>query len=302
MASEVTEDRVSRLFEGKRRRGHEIVTPEGVALRVEVAGRGERLGAFLLDILFFSIATALLYVAIAFLFVKGAADSVAVTLVIFLAFLIRLFYFIQFELAWRGRTPGKSIMGLRVIDRSGGTLTASAIVARNLVREVEIFLPLGLFFSLVLTHGMETWSRLTTLGWVAAIALLPFFNRDHLRAGDLIAGTMVIAMPKRHLEADLATGDAAFTFTPRQLKAYGTFELQVLEELLRQHPSPETARLHAEIAAKIRHRIGWTQTVAAQDEETFLRAFYTAERADLERERLFGRDRADKDATVYSKT
>ena len=35
-----------------------------------------------------------------------------------------------------------------------------------------------------------------------AIALLPFFNRDHLRAGDLIAGTMVIAMPSDGLLRD----------------------------------------------------------------------------------------------------
>lgn len=291
-------DRVALLFEGTRRHTREIVTPEGVALRVEVAGRSERIGAFILDIIFWMLVTALLYTAIVLAMVKGIAGDVATTLILFLAFLIRLLYFIHFELAWRGRTPGKRIMGLRVVDRSGGALTASAIVARNLVREVEIFLPLGLFLSLAITHGMETWQQLSTLGWIATIALLPFFNRDHLRVGDLIAGTMVIAMPKRDLAADLAQREDGFAFTPQQLRAYGTFELQVLEELLRQAPSAETNRLHREIVAKICKRIGWTQVVAAGDATRFLRAFYTAERADLEREQLFGRGRADKEAAA----
>ncbi len=293
-------DRVTLLFEGRRRRGHDIVTPEGVALRVEVATRSERLGAFLLDMLFWMIATALLYTAIIYALVKGLAGDVATTLVVFLAFLIRLLYFIHFELAWRGRTPGKRIMRLRVIDRAGGALTASAIVARNLVREVEFFLPAGLLLSLIATHGVETWQRLTTIGWIFAIALLPFFNRDHLRAGDLIAGTMVIAMPKRVLAADLAAdripSAGAFVFTPQQLRAYGAFELQVLEELLRQPASAETTGLYAEIVAKICRRIDWTQSVAQADHARFLRAFYAAERADLEREQLFGRGRADKEA------
>lgn len=299
-------DRVTLLFEGARRRVRDIVTPEGVALRVEVATRSERFLAFFLDMIFWMLATALLYTAIVLAVVKGLANDVTATLVLFLAFLIRLLYFIHFELAWRGRTPGKRIMGLRVIDRAGGALNASAIVARNLVREVEIFLPIGIFFSLALTHGMDTWQRLSTLGWIFAIAALPFFNRDHLRAGDLIAGTMVISMPKRILADDLTGAsdmhDDAFSFTPQQLRAYGAFELQVLEELLRQKPSKDRVKLYADIVGKIHRRIGWSQTIADADHERFLRAFYKAERADLEREQLFGRGRADKEAGAKGTT
>ncbi len=52
----------------------------------------------------------------------------------------------------------------------------------------------------------------------------------------------------------------------------------------------------AEVAERIRRRIDWTGAEAPLDDERFLHAFYAAERGDLERERLFGRDRADKDA------
>ena len=145
------------------------------------------------------------------------------------------------------------------------------------------------------TSDIETWQQLSIFCWIAAIAALPFFNSEHLRAGDLIGGTLVIHMPKRVLAPDLAEQSSSFAFTPEQLKAYGTFELQVLEELLRQPRSAETNKLYLEIVAKITRRIGWTEPVPKQDSERFLHSFYAAERADLEHEQLFGRGRADKD-------
>ena len=52
-----------------------------------------------------------------------------------------------------------------------------------------------------------------------------------------VAGTVVIALPKVTLLSDLVERTLKFTFTPTQLQAYGTFELQVLEELLRWIPT-----------------------------------------------------------------
>src|SRR3546814_18926962 len=57
-------------------------------------------------------------------------------------FLLRNFWFIGFELGQRAATPGKRLMGIRVVARAGGRLTADAVVARNLIRELELFLPL----------------------------------------------------------------------------------------------------------------------------------------------------------------
>ncbi len=294
-------DRVALLFEGSRHRSREIVTPEGVALRVAVAQRGERLGAFFLDMLFWSLATAAIFIALLLAGASGLEGDVLTTIVLFLGFLLRNLYFMHFELAWRGRTPGKKVMGLRVIDRDGGPLEASAIVARNLTREVEFFLPLEALVSLAASTGIGLWANLATFGWIVAIAALPFFNRDHLRAGDLIAGTLVIAMPKRVLASELSEAATDYVFSAAQLRAYGTFELQVLEELLRQASTAETRRLRDEVAAKICNRIGWTTPIPPGDSVRFLRAFYTAERADLEREQLYGRGRDDKDSRTSAK-
>jgi len=292
-------DRVALLFGGTRRARREIVSPEGVTLEVEIADRGERLVAFVLDMFFWLLATFVFYliivlVIVAAIFGGGSVGEVAMTVYLFLGFLVRNFYFTHFELAWQGCTPGKRICGLKVIDRKGGPLLPGAVVARNLTREVEVFLPIFLFASL---SGGPSWEKLSFLTWTLVIAMLPVFNRDRLRAGDLIAGTMVIALPRQQLSSELADNKQVYQFTPRQLQIYGAFELQVLEELLRKPRSADSDRALVDVTAKICQKIGWTDELKPSETRDFLEAFYTAERAELERGQLFGHYRADKNAT-----
>ncbi len=145
-------ERTSQFFEGVRRRRREIVTPEGVAIPVELADYGERLSAFFLDVALQLASIIVIFVSLAVVARKtdsasGLTAEIAVALVLFIYFLIRNLYFIFFEIAWRGATPGKRVVGLRVIDRNGGPLLPTAVIARNLTREVEMFLPLGILIS-----------------------------------------------------------------------------------------------------------------------------------------------------------
>jgi len=219
----------------------------------------------------------------------------AISIALFIGFLVRNLYFVYFELAWRGSTPGKRLVGLRVIDRAGGPLMPSAIIARNLTREVEMFIPLGVLLTWGNTAGgMVDWESLAVAVWLMFFAALPFINRDRMRGGDLIAGTMVISLPKRVLSSDLVERTVQFAFTEQQLRAYGAFELQVLEELLRHPDTLDAARVLNEVCDKICHKIGWTAPVPPNDVAHFLREFYTAERAFLEREQLYGKTRPDK--------
>lgn len=288
-------ERINRFLEGVERNHREITSPEGIVLEVEVANNGERLVAFVIDFVFWMLGTALLYLMLTLLVVERMSGEIAQTVIFFIAFLLRNLYFIHFELASQGATPGKRIANLRVIDRGGGPLFPGAIIARNLTREVEIFVPLGLFLSLPpVATGVDFLIAAAHLGWVGLISALPFFNRDHLRAGDLIAGTMVISLPRRSLLADLVAADVNYVFTRAQLDVYGAFELQVLEELLRRPPSPDTSNVQQQVCGKICRKIGWPDPVPPSDVAEFLKAFYTAERAHLEREQLHGHFRADK--------
>jgi uncharacterized RDD family membrane protein YckC len=265
--------------------------PEGVPLRVELAEPGERAAAFLADI-FFSTAAALLILLVGGLLLLGGAQF-TLPIVLFLSFLVRNAYFIFFELRWGGVTPGKRLLGLRVIDRRGGPLRAGAVVARNLTRQAEFFFPLEM---LLVTRGWF-WSPADILPaaiWIAAMLGIIYLTPDHLRAGDLIGGTMVISAPKRALVEDLAVETRAFVFMPEQLRHYGVKELQVLEDVLRQPHNQDTARLRFEISERIQRRIGWTQSFRGDQIENFLRDFYTAQRTFLESRKNFGDERPDK--------
>ena len=267
-----------------------LMTPEGVPLRIELAEPGERIAAFLADIGFSTIG-GLLVLLVGALTSVGARFTLSIAL--FLSFIVRNAYFIIFELRWAGQTPGKRLLKLRVIDRRGGPLRAGAVVARNLTRQAEFFFPLEM---LLVTRGW-VWSPADILPaaiWIGAMVAIFYFSPDRLRAGDLIGGTIVIAVPKRILAEDLARDSHVFEFTHEQLQHYGVKELQVLEDVLRQPHNTESARLRREISERIIRRIGWTRSFTGRDIENFLRDFYTAQRAFLESRRNLGEDRPDK--------
>jgi hypothetical protein len=181
---------------------------------------------------------------------------------------------------------------------------------RNLMREVEVFMPLTALAVPSLT-GFEAIEQLLMLAWVGIFTLMPLFNRDGLRVGDMVAGTLVIAAPKAALLPDLTSRAqpaiaflrnapaSPYRFTPAQLGHYGVYELQTLEAVLRRAEAGSLAG-REEIAKRIRAKIGWpdvgqvTPETEHLDATVFLEAFYLAQRAHLEHRMLFGHRRKDK--------
>lgn len=288
----------------------ELVTPEGVDLRLRLAEASERAAAFLLDTaIMVGILIAFTLLAIGAMIgvaatgaITGAGGkqaSAEVIMVIWLLgfFLLRNAYFILFELTPKAATPGKQALGLRVAARNGGRLTADAIFARNAMRELEVFLPLT--FLATRANQVDAWLNLLGIVWCSIFVFFPLFNRDRLRVGDLVAGTWVVKSPQRKLMADVAetafaskaafAAQGDFDFTQAQVDAYGAKELQVLEEVLRR----TEARTVAAVAERIRGKIGWTRGPIESD-YAFLDAYYLALRARLESRLLFGRRRRDK--------
>ncbi len=281
-------------------RRREVVTPEGVPIRFTIAPAGDRVAALLLDLLLVLAIVLGMIVPLFWLAVRGAvaADVVFATFIL-AAFLVWTFYFAFFELSWAGQTPGKRKLGLRVVDSSGGALRAEAVLARNLTREAELLLPLlALSAGEAVFPGAPAIARLAAVAWLGVFGFLPLFNRDRLRVGDLLAGTVVVRQPGAALLEDLSAAPAAarapdVSFTDAQLDVYGIYELQVLEQVLRQDGPARAAALDA-VAAKIREKLGFEGAVAA---EPFLRTFYAALRGRLEHRMLLGRRREDKHHT-----
>lgn len=274
------------------RQERRLLPPEGVPLRIELADPGERIAAFLVDVVVSLLGAVV--IILCGLLLGAAGLSFTLPIMLLLAFAIRNGYFLFFELRWAGATPGKRLLGLRVIDRRGGPLRPGAVVARNLMRQAEFFFPLEL---LLLSRGW-LWSPgqvVADLLWIGGMTALVLKSRDRMRLGDMAGGTVVIALPRRMLLEDLAREKQAYEFTDAQLEVYGVKELQVLEEVLRRPHNTETAHLMGEVRDRIQRRIGWgDRNIPARDSEAFLRDFYTAQRGLLERRKNLGREKKDK--------
>jgi uncharacterized RDD family membrane protein YckC len=288
-----------------------LVTPEGVPLHVTVAAAGARAGALLLDIVIIIgliILATLIIVLLLWAFgiaFDGALENASgplqflAVLWIISVFLFRNAYFLYFELGDRAATWGKRAMGIRVAARDGGRLTAEAVIARNIVRDVELFLPLVFLTSGEASGTMTNLTAWAGFLWVLMFLLFPLFNKDRLRGGDVIAGTWVIQNVKRDLgeivapsvaesESEGTAPTEAYQFSDADLSVYGEYELQTLENVLRTGQEEALER----VAASICQKIGWEP--GSGDERVFLEAYYTALRARLERSMRFGKRRKDK--------
>lgn len=278
----------------------DLMPPEGVPLRFEVASMGARFGAQLLDLLFTAIFAISLVVLLALTDLVPGSTLMLVGSLLFL--FVRAPYYIATELVWNGQTLGKRATGLRVISADGRSLRPYAIAVRNIMKELEVFVPGTALFMAPMLGPIEATVLLL---WIALLLIVPLTNRRRQRLGDIIAGTYVIRQPRAILMPDLgarqAPAQARFAFLPHQLDHYGAYELQTLERVLHvdtrrlgRVAAERHTRNLAAIAEKIRARIDYTDPVPKAQIPEFLDAFYLAQRRYLEGRKLFGDARADK--------
>ena len=120
--------------------------------------------AFLVDL---SIRT-VIYTAAAIAFAIWLGEA-AIGPTLLVVFATEWFYPVAFEVLWRGQTPGKAGLGLRVVHRDGTPIRWPASLLRNLLLAAD-FLPLSYGFGI----------------------LCVLCDRHFRRLGDLAAGTLVI--------------------------------------------------------------------------------------------------------------
>jgi len=154
-----------------------IETPERVPLHFALASIGNRFIACAIDHAIQIVV--LIGIIIVFLIISDAADfgrritnapKWVIALLVVIQFIIINGYFAIFEWAWRGQTPGKLIMKLRVIREDGRPISFYEAMVRNLLRVIDFIVPP--FYSIGLVSVFAT-------------------SRDQ-RVGDLVAGTVVV--------------------------------------------------------------------------------------------------------------
>lgn len=236
--------------------GHYYVeTPEVVPISYTVAGAASRCLAATVDTSLILLLQIILGVSAQFLEALNQAiaraGSVFYAIWAILAFVLVWGYYLFFEVLWSGQTPGKRLIGLRVLREGGRPVDFSASAVRNLVRAVD-FLPLA--------YGLGV--------------LVMFADPRGRRLGDLAAGTLVVREGLPITLAELTRGAATVALPPRDPEAPPTPLLPDLhlltpagyalaEDFLRRReqlgPGPR-AELAAAIAATLSARPGLAVT------------------------------------------
>jgi uncharacterized RDD family membrane protein YckC len=154
---------------------HEVITSEKVPITYRVAGLGSRFLAWLLDL---GLMLFLFFVSCVLFVVWQQAREGLGGMVLFLGtFVVQWGYFLFFEWLWQGQTPGKWLVGIRVMQIQGTCITFTQSAVRNVLRVVD-GLPLLIADIMPLLYGV---------GFAVAAG-----NREQRRLGDLAAGTLVV--------------------------------------------------------------------------------------------------------------
>lgn len=155
-----------------------IELAEGVEIHLRMAGPYVRVLAYLLDLLIRGgiILVGVIVLSLGEMIIGG---NVSAGLSMLMMFFVMFFYYIIFEAGKRGASPGKRIMGLRVVDTSGAPISFGQAFLRNMLRFAD-GMP-------VLSYGFGLLSTLMT--------------QRFQRLGDLLANTVVVydRLPNMHI-------------------------------------------------------------------------------------------------------
>lgn len=149
-----------------------ITTPENIEVEYTLAGLGSRTGAALIDMLIQGIMFLLLGISLILIgyfsprfWQEYYGWIIGGTVLVYT--LISYGYFIVTELSMNGMTPGKKLFKIRTLRNNGQPITLKHSALRNLFR---VFLDV---------FGVGV--------------VLIFFTKEHKRAGDFVASTIVVA-------------------------------------------------------------------------------------------------------------
>lgn len=144
-----------------------IITPEAVVLEFRAAGLATRTLAKAVDLFVQAMVLVVSLMVIGVTFGTVGAETGAVIAVALTVFTVVVLAPALCETFWNGRTPGKSLLGLRVVTVEGGPISFRHAIVRGLLQLVELPLGIAVFIALG--------------------------NPRSQRLGDLAAGTFVIS-------------------------------------------------------------------------------------------------------------
>ena len=148
-----------------------VRTPEGILFPLLVANPVTRFLAVAIDMVCISILVSIVNTILSP--VRAAIPDFGTAIGMVAAFVIGIGYYMAFEWLWQGRTLGKKLLRLQVMDEQGLRLHFSQVAIRNILRFVDqlpAFYLVGGLFSLFGSRGQ--------------------------RLGDIAANTIVVHHPR----------------------------------------------------------------------------------------------------------
>jgi uncharacterized RDD family membrane protein YckC len=232
-----------------------IDTPEQVALEMPLAGLGSRFLALFCDTLIQGIVYFVVVMAMAFIVPRSldwdTASKWVIAVVIIFFFLLYWGYFAIFETWWKGQTPGKRIVGIRVIKDTGRAITPFEAAARNLVRAVD-----------------------QIPGFYAVGVVCAFFDKRNRRLGDFVAGTVVVhdrreseSQPFYNMKSEAAPSFETGELSIRELEVIEAFLARRLD--MTRELRDATSR---KLANRIAEKINVAPAARPSNDEDFLEA------------------------------
>jgi uncharacterized RDD family membrane protein YckC len=236
-----------------------VRTPESIAFSYELAGLGSRFLAVTVDMLIQTVIIALIFWGIVLIASHAppvvhtrrdfsSSQSLGIAIVVAIIFLVYFGYFIAFEALWNGQTPGKKLLGIRVVRDGGFPVDFAGSAIRNLIRVGEL-----------------------TLGFYALSAIASIASPENKRLGDMAAGTIVVRDART---ATLAAIRAASAAQPAARSMLITDEEHTLIDRFvarRNGLAPEARRRIAmDLATRVRSRVSY-DLQGLSDEELLVR-------------------------------
>jgi uncharacterized RDD family membrane protein YckC len=239
-----------------------VETPEGVAIRVDLAGAGSRAAAALVDLALVAgiLLSVTLVLALGARGILGGADEFVVGLLVTGALLCVIVWWFGWQLASNGQSPGKRLLGIRVVSADGSPASGVAFLLRSLILIVDVLpvpAPLGL--------------------------LLAAATPRHVRLGDLAAGTIVVRAPRAVEPLEPWPGETwsalparELPLDPRVASQLGAADVDLLREIV-VRPSLDPASRERLVLRALAHygpRLGFAHVDGLGDPRERLRELY----------------------------
>ena len=166
----------------------QIETAQNIGIQQKIAGIGDRVLAFLIDLFILVV-----YGIISTISMSSLLGDRGETYMIYMVIGLPVFlYFLLWETFYNGQTPGKSIMKIRVVQLDGSRPRFSQYLIRWLLRTIDISLGSGS---------------------IAVVSIL--MSGKGQRLGDMAAKTTVISEKKDITIADTLITDISEDYKPR---------------------------------------------------------------------------------------